>query len=78
MNAIRQIQEVKAGAVTITLPADFLAKRVEIIVLPLEDTTPPPQTLQELLLEAPTLTHQELQAFEQVREWMNRWTVNEF
>ena len=78
MSAIRQIQEVTAGAVTIMLPAGFSAKRVEIIVLPLEDTASDAPDFQELLLQAPTLTDQEVQEFEQVRAWMNQWTVNEF
>jgi len=34
MFAIRQIQAVTSGVVTIALPATFQAKRVEIIVLP--------------------------------------------
>ncbi len=38
MIAIRQIQEVKSGAVTVALPVDFHGKRVEIIILPVEES----------------------------------------
>ncbi len=36
MYAIRQIQQVENGKVTIYLPADFTAQQVEVIVLPVE------------------------------------------
>lgn len=80
MIALKEIQEVKSGTVTIALPDDFHAKRVEIIILPIEEegqTTSTPN-LQSLLLTAPTLTEEELQEFENVREWMNQWNVKEF
>jgi hypothetical protein len=78
MIAIRQIQEVKSGTVTVALPVDFHAKRVEIIVLPIEESDGSAQNLQELLLAAPTLTDDELQEYEKVREWMSQWNVNAF
>ena len=40
MNAIRQIHEVTSGTVTITLPHEFTAKQVEVIVLPVEEALP--------------------------------------
>ena len=79
MNAIREIHEVTRGMVTITLPANFRAKRVEIIILPAEE--PPAknaQALQTLLLNAPTLNNQELQQYSHIWEWMNQWNVQEF
>lgn len=78
MIAIRQIQEVKSGAVTVALPVDFHAKRVEIIILPIEEFNNGAQNLQDLLLAAPTLTDDELQGYEKVREWMSQWNVNDF
>ena len=72
MIAVRSIQEVIAGAVTIKLPAHFAVKRVEVIVLPVEEDEQDPGQLQRLLLAAPTLTDDELQGFAQVRDWMNR------
>ena len=35
------------------------------------------EQLEHLLLAAPTLSDEELQGFDQVREWMNHWTVSE-
>ncbi len=78
MIAIRQIQEVKSGAVTVALPVDFHAKKVEIIILPIEESNNGAQNLQDLLLAAPTLTDDELQDYEKVREWMSQWNVNGF
>lgn len=37
MLAVRSVQEVIADAVTVKLPAHFARKRVEVIVLPLEE-----------------------------------------
>ena len=34
MQAIREVHDVLGGSVTIRLPADFSARRVEVIVLP--------------------------------------------
>lgn len=78
MIAIRQIHDVKSGAVTLALPVDFHGKRVEIIVLPIEESHNGAQNLQDLLLAAPTLTDDELQEYDKVREWMNQWNVNDF
>jgi len=72
MTAIRQIHKVTSGAVTVTLPADFHAKEVEIIILPIGDENGKSQHLKKLLLAAPTLTEDELHRLEEVREWMNR------
>lgn len=82
MFAIRQIQAVTSGVVTIALPATFQAKRVEIIVLPIDDLDnemqEPFQALQSTLLAAPTLTYDELSQHENVREWMNQWRAIDF
>lgn len=77
MNAIRQIQTVKSGSVTVSLPPEFDMKQVEIIVLPLDEFGEA-QNLQSLLLAAPTLTDDELQEFDNVREWMSQWHLNRF
>ena len=78
MIAVRSVQEVIAGAVTIKLPAHFAGKRVEVIVLPVEEDEQRPGQLERLLLAAPTLSEDELRSYAQVREWMNQWTVSEF
>ena len=68
MIAIRQIKEVEPGAIIIDLPANFHTKRVEIIILPFEESNGGGKSLQDLLLDAPTLTDNELQEFERVRQ----------
>jgi len=78
MIAIRQIHEIHAGTVTVTVPANFPATRAEIIILPLKEIKEPPYHLQHILLNAPTLSEEELQPFLDVREWMNQWPVNNF
>ena len=78
MFAIKEIQDVHTGAITIQLPADFPSKRAEIIILPVDDFPHNRKHLQEVLLHAPTLTDEELQPFQEAREWMNQWTINEF
>jgi DNA-binding protein YbaB len=60
MIAIRQIHEVNSGAVTIALPANFHAKRVEIIILALDEPDEEVQSLQDLLLAAPILTEEQV------------------
>ncbi len=78
MIAVRQIQEVIASTVTITLPAHFTARRVEVIVFPVVEDEPEAEQLQELLLAAPTLSEDDLREFTQVRDWISQWTVSEF
>lgn len=78
MIAIRQIQAIQAGTITVHLPLDFPAKQVEIIILPVEEANSEPLNLQAFLLTAPTLSEEELQAFDTVRDWMDQWNVNEF
>jgi hypothetical protein len=78
MIAVRQIQEVIAGTVTITLPMQFEARRVEVIVLPVEGEVSETGQLGHLLLSAPTLSEDELHGFTQVKDWMSQWAVNEF
>jgi hypothetical protein len=71
MSAIRQIKEVESGTVTIDLPDGFSAKKVETFILPLDDTNGGEQSLQDLLLNAPTITDDELHEFNRVRDWMS-------
>lgn len=78
MIAIRQIQDIHAGTITVTVPANFPATRAEIIILPVEDAKESLQHLQHVLLNAPTLSEEELHPFIDVREWMNQWNVNTF
>lgn len=78
MKPIRKIEDVKSGSIKIDLPADFHAKRVEITIQPIDELENGRQLLQDLLLEAPTLTDEELQEYNSVRNWMSKWSVKEF
>jgi hypothetical protein len=78
MIAVRSVQEVIAGAVTVKLPAHFAGRRVEVIVLPMEEDDQGQAQLEDLLLAAPTLSDEEMKGFAEVREWMDQWTVSGF
>ncbi len=78
MNEIKKITEVKSGSITIDLPDEFNEKKVEIIISPIEDNEENHQSLQKLLLNGPTLTDDELQEYQRVRDWMNQWSIREF
>ena len=39
---------------------------------------PPKKSLAEILLEAPTLTDEELAEYDRIREWMSEWKPSEF
>ncbi len=78
MNAIRQIKEVKSGAITIDLPDDFSAKKVEIFILPFDDSNGEEQSLQDLLLDARTIGDDEVQEFNRVRDWISQWNAKTF
>jgi hypothetical protein len=67
MMAIRQIQTVTSGAVTVTFAPEFDAKQVEILISPIDDVQAGAQQLRDLLLAAPALTDDGLQTFDNVR-----------
>lgn len=88
MVALREVQEVTSRSVTVTLPEYFQAKKVEIIILPVEEADNLVEndaeldaqrlSLQALLLSAPTLTDEEVEEFTKIRDWINEWRVKEF
>ncbi|OHD55809.1 MAG: hypothetical protein A2Y33_14335 [Spirochaetes bacterium GWF1_51_8] len=49
MNAIRTIRDIEGNSVTVALPDEMNHKRVEIIIFPIDDTTP--QRQQHNLIE---------------------------
>ena len=88
MVALREIQEVTSRSITVTLPEGFVAKTVEIIVLPIEEPKGLPEPdiesdagrlkLAALLLSAPTLTDEDLEEFTDVRAWVTEWRAEDF
>ena len=79
MIAIREIHDVTAGSVLVRLPTNFPTKRVEIIILPVEEETlTRRQRLQALLLAGPVLNEDELKSYEAKQDWMNQWQLPNF
>ena len=79
MIAIREIHDVTAGSVLVRLPTNFPTKRVEIIILPVEEETlTRRQRLQAMLLAGPVLSEDELKSYEAIQDWMNQWQLPNF
>jgi DNA-binding cell septation regulator SpoVG len=82
MKAIREIKQVKDNKIIIELPEDFSDDgEVEVIIHPINKKLKR-EKLRQSLLDAPTLTEDELSELEsdikQVRDWMNEWKIQEF
>lgn len=45
MNLVRQIHQLTSNTITITLPDSFKRQKVEILVLPIIEETPPPKRI---------------------------------
>lgn len=78
MNIIRRIASVKSGSIMIKLPENFKNKKVEVIISPVDESKHGSKHLQDLLLEAPTLSDKELGGFNEIRDWMRKWSVKKF
>ena len=78
MIAIRKIQNVKSGEIRIHLPTDFHGKKVEIIIFPIDEPLKGKHSLQNLLLDAPTLTDTEVKEYGIIRDRMSEWKIEEF
>lgn len=77
METIKSIQEVKSNSIHIELPLDFHAKKVEVTISAVHESNNDLSELQKVLLEAPTLTDEELKEFENAKRWMNQWNNSE-
>ena len=66
MMAIRQIRDATSEMITVRIPKNFPTKLAEIIILPVDEFQAEGQQmiLQNVLLNAPTLSENELAAFE--------------
>lgn len=78
MDTIRRIADVKSGSVRIDLPANFRAGKVEITIRSIENQDNGTESLEDLLLAAPTITDDELKKYNDVRESMSKWQLQEF
>ena len=77
MYAIRCIQTVENGTVTVHLPPDFPADRVEVIVLPVEEEPPdekefPPAVQEFLNTDTSQFTDKQRAAYERAKEHILR------
>jgi hypothetical protein len=73
MQAIKQYTEVINGSIHINLPKDFTAKRVELIILSVDDTDTDSSEFQRFLLNSPEMTDEEFQAIQEKRRHLNQW-----
>ncbi len=74
MQALRQYTEVINGIIHINLPKDFTAKRVELIILPVDEDNTDSSDFQQFLLESPEMTDEEFEAIQEKRRHLNQWT----
>lgn len=74
MRAIKQYTEVINGSIHIQLPADFTAKRVELIILSADGNDSDSDHFRQFLLGSPEMTDEEFQAIEEKRRHLNQWT----
>jgi hypothetical protein len=74
MQAIKQYTEVIDGSIHINLPKTFTAKPVELIILSADDNDAANHDFQKFLLDSPEMTDEELQAIEEKRQHLNKWT----
>ena len=74
MQAIKQYTEVINGSIHINLPKDFTAKRVELIILSIDDNYVDSSDFQQFLLNSPEMTDEEFETIEQKRRHLNQWT----
>lgn len=74
MQAIKQYTEVINGSIHINLPKDFTAKRVELIILSIDDDHTDSSDFQQFLLNSPEMTDEEFEAIQEKRRHINQWT----
>lgn len=77
METYKSIQEVKSNSIHVELPLEFHAKKVEVTISAVHEANRDLTALQKVLLEAPTLTDDELEQFDIARKWMNQWNSHE-
>ncbi|MEY4144946.1 MAG: hypothetical protein RLZZ335_798 [Bacteroidota bacterium] len=73
MQVIKQYTDVINGSIHVNLPRDFTAKRVELIILSVEDKETDNEAFQQFLLDSPEMTDEELRAIEEKRQHLKQW-----
>jgi len=72
MQAIKQYTEVINGSIHIDLPKDFTAKRVELIILSIDDDHTDSSDFQQFLLNSSEMTDEEFEAIQEKRRHLNQ------
>jgi hypothetical protein len=72
LNPVKQVADVINGIIYIQLPKDFDAKRVELTIVPLDDTMEL-SSFQQFLLDSPEMSDEELQNIQDKRANLNQW-----
>ena len=74
MQAIKQYTDVINGSIHISLPKNFTAKRVKLIILSADDNDRDAGDFQQFLLNSPEMSDEEYQVIEEKRRHFNQWT----
>lgn len=74
MQAIKQYTEVINGSIHINLPENFTAKRVELIILSIDEDNTDSSNFRQFLLESPEMMDEEFEAIQEKRRHLNQWT----
>jgi hypothetical protein len=74
MQAIKQYTEVINGSIHVSLPENFTANRVELIILSIDEDNMDSGDFQQFLLESPEMTDEEFEAIQEKKRHLNQWT----
>ena len=74
MQAIKQYTEVINGSIHVSLPENFTAKRVELIILSIDEDNTDSSDFRQFLLESPEMTDEEFETIQEKRRHLNQWT----
>ncbi len=74
MQAIKQYTEVINGSIHVSLPENFTAKRVELIILSIDEDNMDSSSFRQFLLESPEMTDEEFEAIQEKKRHLNQWT----
>jgi hypothetical protein len=72
MQALRQYTEVINGSIHINLPKCFTAKRVELIILSIDEDSTDSSDFRQFLLESPEMADEEFETIQEKRRHFNR------
>lgn len=74
MQSIKQYTEVINGRIHINLPENFTEKRVELIILSIDEDNTDSSNFRQFFLEIPEMMDEEFEAIQEKRRHLNQWT----